>query len=237
MANDSIGQVSKKDLWTIPNLITYFRILCIPVYITLMAFAGINNDTTFLYIALGVFFVAAGSDLVDGWVARKFNMQSGIGMVLDPFADKMMHISVLFSLSLCTGLTPLGEATKDILGNPYYIHYVFVALIFLKEAIMLSATPLVLKKGATVKANMMGKVASVFVSVGIMLAFFHPYVYFVDWAILGIGVILNYAAMFNYLHQLVVEVKLINSNQKQVNTAESIKEEDIRIVAEKKNKK
>ena len=80
MAYKGMGQIDKKELWTIPNIITYFRILCIPAYIALMACAGVNADPVLLYIALGVFAVAAASDLVDGWIARRFNMTSGIGM-------------------------------------------------------------------------------------------------------------------------------------------------------------
>ena len=82
MAYKGMGQIDKKELWTIPNIITYFRILCIPAYIVLMAFAGLRADAVLLYVALGVFAVAAASDLVDGWIARRFNMTSGIGMAL-----------------------------------------------------------------------------------------------------------------------------------------------------------
>ena len=122
MAYKGMAQIDKKELWTIPNIITYFRILCIPAYILLMAFAGLNSDVMLLHIAFLVFIVAAGSDLVDGWIARKFNMTSGIGMALDPLADKLMHVSVLFCLSLCTGLTPLGQNTAAASGG-WYVHY------------------------------------------------------------------------------------------------------------------
>lgn len=180
MAYKGMAQIDKKELWTIPNIITYFRILCIPAYILLMAFAGVNADPVLLYVALGVFVVAAGSDLVDGWIARRFNMTSGIGMALDPFADKLMHISVLFCLSLCTGLTPLGELTDglSVLGaetmaasGGWYVHYAFVILIIFKELLMVCIAPLVMKKGAKVQANWLGKVASFTVSVGVILAF------------------------------------------------------------------
>ena len=53
MAYKGMGQIDKKELWTIPNIITYFRILCIPAYIVLMAFAGLRADAVLLYVALG----------------------------------------------------------------------------------------------------------------------------------------------------------------------------------------
>ena len=235
MAYKGMGQIDKKELWTIPNIITYFRILCIPAYILLMAFAGVNADPVLLYIALGVFAVAAGSDLVDGWIARRFNMTSGIGMALDPLADKLMHISVLFCLSLCTGLTPLGEATDGLsaLGaatmqasGGWYVHYAFVILLLLKEGIMVCAAPAVMKKGAKVQANWMGKVASFTVSVGVLLAFFHPYVAFADWGILAWGVCMSYAAAIGYLADILRQIRKINRGEMQAVTAESAKTTD-----------
>ncbi len=225
MAYKGMGQIDKKELWTIPNLITYFRILCIPAYILLMVFAGLNSDPVLLYIAFGVFVVAAGSDLVDGWIARKFNMTSGIGMVLDPLADKLMHVSVLFCLSLCTGLTPLGANTAAASGG-WYVHYAFVILLLLKEAIMVCASPLVMKKGAKVQANWMGKVASFTVSVGVILSFFHPYVMYADWGILSWGICLSYGAAVNYLVDIIRQIRKINSGEMKRVTSESAKTTD-----------
>lgn len=228
-----IGQIDFKDIWTIPNIITYFRIICVPVYITLMALGGLRADLTLFYAAFGVFIFAACSDLVDGWIARKFNMQSGIGMVLDPIADKLMHISVLFCLSLCTGLTPLGA--KYNAENPWFVHYAFVALILVKELLQSLLALYVLKKGATVKANWLGKVSSFTISVGVILAFFHQYVAYADWGILAWGIALSYAAGFNYLFDVIKQVKLINKGEMKAATAESVKEEDQKIVQEKKD--
>ena len=225
MAYKGMGQIDKKELWTIPNLITYFRILCIPAYIVLMAFAGVRNDPTLLYIAFAVFVVAAASDLVDGWIARKFNMTSGIGMALDPLADKLMHVSVLFCLSLCTGLTALGEATAPESGG-WYVHYAFVILLLVKEGLMVCIAPLVMKKGAKVQANWMGKVAAVTVSAGVVLSFFHPYVKFADWGVLAWGVCLSYGAAINYLVDILKQIRKINAGEMAAATAESVKVTD-----------
>lgn len=232
MASKDMGQIDLKDLWTIPNLITYFRIICVPVFIVLMALAGIRSDFALFYSAFGVFVVAAGSDLVDGWIARRFNMQSGIGMALDPFADKLLHIAVLFCLSLCTGLTAFGRDTAAFSGG-WYVHYAFVVLLLAKELMMILIAPIVMKKGAKVKANWMGKIASATVSLGIVLCFFHNYVAYADWGILAWGVVLSYAAGFNYLFDILKQIKKINRGEMEAATAEGVKEEDIKIVAEK----
>lgn len=222
MAYKGMAQINKKELWTIPNLITYFRILCIPAYIVLMALAGVRSDSTLLYIALGVFCIAAASDLVDGYIARKYNMTSGIGMVLDPLADKLMHISVLFCLSLCTGLTPLGQDTAAASGG-WYVHYAFVILIIVKELIMIAMAPIVMKKGAKVQANWMGKIAAVTISAGIFLSFFHPHVMYADLGILAWGVVLTYGAALNYLIEIMKQIKRINKGEMEAVTSDSVK--------------
>ncbi len=240
-----LGQIDFKEVWTIPNVITYFRILCIPVFIALMALGGVRANMDFIYGAFGVFVVAAGSDLIDGWIARKFNMQSGIGMVLDPIADKLMHISVLIGLSLCTGLTELGDklamgslASVEgvlIVGNKWFVHYAFVILIFAKEIIQALIGLYVLKNGATVKANWLGKVSSFTISIGVILAFFHPYVAYADWGILAWGIALSYAAGANYFIDTMKQVKLIKQGKMEAATADSVREEDQKIVQEKKD--
>ena len=228
-----IGQVDFREVWTIPNIITYFRILCVPVFIVLMALGGVWNRFDLFYSAFGVFVFAAASDLVDGWIARRFNMQSGIGMVLDPIADKLMHVSVLACLSLCTGLTALGKGCNA--QNPWFVHYAFVILIFLKEFIQAMIALYVLKKGATVKANWLGKVSSFTISVGVILAFFHNFVQYADWGILAWGIALSYAAAFSYLNETMKQVRLIKEGKMQAATADSVKAEDQRIVQEKKD--
>ncbi len=231
-----LGQIDFKEVWTIPNIITYFRIICVPVFVTLMALGGVKDSKLLFYIALGVFFLASASDMVDGWIARKFNMQSGIGMVLDPIADKLMHVSVLACLSFCTGLTPLGNnlVANGTLDNPWFVHYAFVILIFAKEFIQAMIAVYVLKKGATVKANWLGKVSSFTISIGVILAFFHDYVQYADWGILAWGIAQSYAAAFSYLKETMKQVKLVKEGKMEAATAESVKAEDQKIVQEKK---
>ena len=180
------------------------------------------TEITVPYVALGVFVVASASDLVDGWIARRFNMTTGIGMVLDPFADKLMHISVLFCLAFCTGLTPLGQQTAS-LTDGWYIHYAFVILVLAKEGFMVLMSPFVMKRGAKIQANWMGKVASATISIGVILCFFHPYVYLADWGILAWGVALSYGALIGYIKEIVHQIKLIDAGKMERVTDESVK--------------
>lgn len=102
MKNEEI----KSQIWTIPNLITFFRLLCVPFIMwctldknTYMTFILPNmGDIAFPLWGLVILLVAAISDLFDGWIARKFNQTSDLGAALDPIADKLMHVATLLSL-------------------------------------------------------------------------------------------------------------------------------------------
>ena len=76
---------------TIPNAITSFRILLIPVFITIfyLPYSWAPALATF------VFWFAAVTDWFDGYLARKLNQQSSLGAFIDPLADKLMVISAL----------------------------------------------------------------------------------------------------------------------------------------------
>jgi cardiolipin synthase (CMP-forming) len=80
----------------IPNILTLFRIFLIPVFI-LVFFSNISNS---LFIAILIFLIAGFTDILDGHIARKFNLITKFGMVLDPLADKLMLITVLACLSI-----------------------------------------------------------------------------------------------------------------------------------------
>lgn len=83
---------NKKQILTIPNLLSLFRLLLIPVIIWLYQ---CKHD----YLAAASVTVLSGAtDVIDGIVARKFNMVSDFGKILDPIADKLTQITVLFCL-------------------------------------------------------------------------------------------------------------------------------------------
>ncbi|MDD4839963.1 MAG: CDP-alcohol phosphatidyltransferase family protein [Clostridia bacterium] len=204
-------QFNPKDLLTIPNIITYIRVLCIPVFVVLSILAGMRNDTSFVYWALGVFAFAAASDLVDGYLARRFNWSTGLGMLLDPFADKLMHISV----ALC-----LAFAIK--IDGVNYLHWAFIVAIIFKELYMILCAPIIAKKGIEIKANMIGKVASATLSGGIILCFFHPYVAPWDWAIIATSVVQSYFAAGFYTVDVLRQLKQIKLNEEASSKGETI---------------
>ena len=87
----------KKEIFTIPNLLSLFRLLLIPVYMTIYLNAGDIRD----YVAAAVILaVSCLTDLIDGKIARKFNMISTVGKVLDPIADKVTQFTLIICLSI-----------------------------------------------------------------------------------------------------------------------------------------
>ncbi|PYE35622.1 CDP-diacylglycerol--glycerol-3-phosphate 3-phosphatidyltransferase [Idiomarina fontislapidosi] len=80
--------------WNIPNILTSFRILLIPVF--LIVFYLPFEDARFW--SAFIFWLAAITDALDGWIARQFNQFTEFGAFLDPVADKAMVIAALVVL-------------------------------------------------------------------------------------------------------------------------------------------
>src|SRR6266481_917953 len=78
---------------SIPNIITLARILLVPIIVWAIASSQME-------IAFGVFVVAGVSDAVDGFLAKRFNMTSELGALLDPLADKALLVSIYMALGI-----------------------------------------------------------------------------------------------------------------------------------------
>ena len=87
----------KKDVFTIPNLISMIRLVLIPVYIYIYLNATQTRD---YYIAGGILVVSCLTDMIDGQIARKFHMTSTLGKLLDPIADKLTQLALIVCLSI-----------------------------------------------------------------------------------------------------------------------------------------
>jgi CDP-diacylglycerol--glycerol-3-phosphate 3-phosphatidyltransferase len=82
-------------VWTLPNLLSLFRILIIPVLVYLLSF----SDPRSALLAAGLFLIASITDFFDGYLARRNKSVSNVGKVLDPLADKLMVASALIMLA------------------------------------------------------------------------------------------------------------------------------------------
>lgn len=89
--------MNKKDIFTLPNFMSLFRILLIPIYV----YIYLNADTQLDYcLAGGLLIISSLTDMFDGIVARKFNMISKLGKILDPIADKITQGTLMICLSI-----------------------------------------------------------------------------------------------------------------------------------------
>lgn len=106
----------KQQLFTIPNILSYIRILLIPFIIWKYFEAESVND----YRIVAVIVAISGiTDMFDGLIARKFNMITELGKALDPVADKLTHIALVICLSV---------------RYPWMLY--FLALVLIKEGFM-----------------------------------------------------------------------------------------------------
>lgn len=87
----------KKDVFTIPNMLSLFRLSLIPLYVTIYLNAGQSKD---YFIAGTILAVSCLTDMIDGQIARRFNLISNLGKVLDPFADKATQLALVICLSI-----------------------------------------------------------------------------------------------------------------------------------------
>src|SRR6201982_2816972 len=87
------GRVAGKRRVSIPNIITLGRIMLVPIIV----WAIVSSQ---MEVAFAVFLIAGISDAVDGFLAKRFNMTSELGALLDPLADKALLVSIYIALGL-----------------------------------------------------------------------------------------------------------------------------------------
>ena len=130
----------------IPNTLTIIRFLLIPL-IVLYIFTG-------NYILAFVFFTISGiTDIADGFIARKFNLISNFGKLMDPFADKLTQISTLASL-VFTHIIPIW----------------ILLIVLLKEFIMIVGASFLYGKDVVVYSKWYGKLATVLFYIAIVVS-------------------------------------------------------------------
>ncbi len=145
----------KKEIFTIPNLLSLFRLALIPVYMIIYLNA---TEVADFCLAGGILAVSCLTDLIDGKIARHFNMISTVGKVLDPIADKATQ----FTLTLC-------------LASDYPALRPVLILFVIKEGFMLIAGLLNLRKGKMLPGALMaGKVCTTILFMSLILMVFWP---------------------------------------------------------------
>ena len=142
----------KKEILTIPNLLSLFRLLLIPVYVVIYVNA---KDASGYYLSAAILAISCLTDMIDGKIARHFDMVTAIGKILDPLADKATQFTMIICLSI-----------------KHPVIHSLIVLFVIKEGFQLIAGSINLKRGKMLKGALLsGKICTtvLFVSLIIMV--------------------------------------------------------------------
>ncbi len=148
-------KLSSREIFSIPNILSYFRILLIPVFCLMYLKA---EDTADYLCSGAVVLISSITDMLDGRIARKFNMITDLGKVLDPVADKLSHAA----LAVCLAIR-------------HPIMWALIALMVVKEGFMGIMGIYFLRRGRMLNgAKWYGKVCTAALFVGLLVLFLFP---------------------------------------------------------------
>ena len=145
----------KKDIFTVPNVLSLFRLALIPLYVSIYLTAKERMD---YYIASIILAVSCLTDMIDGQIARRFNMISAFGKFLDPLADKLTQ----FTLMIC-------------LCIKHHVLIALVVLVFCKEVFQLVAAYIHFRKGQMLNgAQISGKICTTVLFISLIVLVMIP---------------------------------------------------------------
>ena len=131
----------RQQLFSVPNLMGYFRIILIPLIVWRYVTA---DSVTDYYVAAAIIGLSGITDFLDGFVARKCNQITKVGKILDPVADKLTQAAIVVAL-----------ATR------YKLMVILIALFIVKEGYMAVMGAIMLKRGRMIDgARMCGKICT-----------------------------------------------------------------------------
>jgi len=176
------------QLSKVPNILTGFRFALIPLLIVLFS---IRQTTVVELVSFIVFTVAALTDFVDGWIARRYNIVTVLGKLMDPLADKVLVATALIML------IPLGKIAAWV-----------SLLIICREIIVTGLRGLAATTGKVVAAGRVGKLKSNFQYFGLGFLIFPlnvlpvPYQYKIGTVLIYISLVLALWSAAVYAHRL-----------------------------------
>ena len=174
----------KKKSINLPNLLSIIRVCLVPAFVATLIFMR-NIEVWGIVVPVAIFIITGFTDMLDGKIARKYNLVTDFGKFIDPLADKFMVISS--QITVLVWLLLLGEE--------YYLPamiFVWVVLIILFRELGVTSLRLVVagKSGIVVAASMLGKLKTVSQMSGTVIIMLEPLIpFFRD------NHILSYASM------------------------------------------
>ncbi|WP_435735624.1 CDP-diacylglycerol--glycerol-3-phosphate 3-phosphatidyltransferase [Cellulosimicrobium sp. PMB13] len=174
--------------WNSANIVTMVRILLVPVFAWALVVDG-GDSVTWRLVATGIFVLAAASDRLDGYLARRYELVTDLGKLLDPIADKLLIGTALVLLAW-----PLGEL-------PWW-----VPVVVLVRELGITVMRLAVLKYAVMPASRGGKLKTVLQSVAITLfllplAHLPAWIGVVAWIVLGAAIVVTVVTGVEYAYQ------------------------------------
>ena len=200
----------KKTSLNLPNLLSLIRVCLVPVFVASLLF--MRNIAIWGSVIPAIIFVITGlTDMLDGKIARKYNLVTDFGKFIDPLADKFMVIGS--QITILVWLLLLGEE----FFIPAMI-FVWVVLIILLRELGVTSLRLVVagKSGIVVAASMLGKLKTVSQMVGTVVIIIEPIIpYFNETHILSyvMMAIMTFTTLFSGLDYLKAYLPYIDTNK------------------------
>ena len=179
---------------TIPNLLTLIRILLMPILVYVFSISISQPN----YMATSIIILACLTDFLDGWIARKWNQKSIIGMIFDPIADKLLLMVVLILL-----VQRYSDFTLVVLSILLLAREFLVAGI--REALAIIA------KKSTLPVSLFGKVKTTLQMIAIIiLVAYHSqlpfWFYQVGFYTLCIATLMSLYSMLTYMKSAINQI-------------------------------
>ena len=165
----------------LPNKLTMFRVILIPFFVVLLLTQGYYG--WFKWVALAIFIIASLTDLLDGKIARKYNLVTNFGKFMDPLADKLL---------VCSAMICLIELGKI----PSWVVLIIIAREFIISGFRLIASD----NGVVIAASYWGKFKTTFQMIMVVLMIADiPQLWIVTQAVMWIALALTVISLVDYL--------------------------------------
>ena len=198
----------KKSALNVPNTLSLIRCLLVPVFVVSLLFMRDISIWGFIVPAL-IYIVTGLTDMLDGKIARKYNLITDFGKFIDPLADKFMVISS--QIAILVWMLLRGEELLALI-------FVWVVLIILLRELGVTSLRLVVagNKGIVVAASMLGKIKTVSQMAGTVIIIVEPIIpFFCDNHILSYVVmaVMAFTTLFSGWDYLKAYLPYIDSNK------------------------
>ena len=181
----------------LPNKLTCLRMALIPFFLFFLIFPEIIGEDLSRIIAAVIFALTAFTDMLDGKIARKYNLVTDFGKFMDPLADKLMVFGAMI------GILVLNTVRDQVALNVFNKVFAVAAFIIIFRELAVTSMRMVVSsaEGIVIAANIFGKLKTVSQIIGIIVILIEPVfsdIPYVSYVMLGIMVFTTLFSGFSY---------------------------------------